>query len=107
MKNMNELMRKARELQEKMEQIEEELNNLEVEGFSSGNLVKSKVTGKLEVVSIEIAPSLIESNDKEMLEDMIVASIKDAQEKARAIAQEKLSSLGIADGGFPGLSFPN
>jgi len=106
MKNMNDLMKKARELQDRMEKIESELNSLEVEGSSSGDLVKAKVTGKLEVVSLEIAPSLVESNDKEMLEDMIVAAIRDAQNKARAIASEKFAALGLP-GGVPGIGFPN
>jgi DNA-binding YbaB/EbfC family protein len=106
MKNINDLMRQAKELQDKMEKLEEELSSLEVEGTSSGDLVKVKVTGKLEIVSVNIAQSLIETNEKEMLEDMIVAAVRDAQNKARAIASEKFSALGIA-GGMPGLGFPN
>ncbi|MGB9695029.1 MAG: YbaB/EbfC family nucleoid-associated protein [Caldisericaceae bacterium] len=106
MKNINDLMKKARELQDKMEKIEVELNALEVEGSSSGDLVKAKVTGKLEVVSLEIAPSLIEANDKEMLEDLIIAAIRDAQNKARAIASEKFAELGLP-GGMGGVGFPN
>lgn len=106
MKNLNEIMQKAKELQKKMEELDIELTNARVEGESSGGAVKAIVSGKLDLVSLDITKELINQEDKEILEDMIVAAIREAQEKARKIAQEKLSSLGLA-GEFPSLGLMN
>jgi DNA-binding YbaB/EbfC family protein len=104
MKNMNELMKKAQELQRKMEEINKELEEARVTGVAGGGVVKAVVSGKLEIVSIDISAEVIEKDDKEMLEDMIVAAVKEAQGKAKKISQEKLAALGMP-GGMP--SFPN
>jgi hypothetical protein len=106
MKNLNEIMQKAKELQKKMEEIDIELTSARIEGESSGGAVKAIVSGKLELISLNISKDLINTEDKEMLEDMIVAAIREAQEKARKIAQEKLASLGLT-GEFPGLGLMN
>lgn len=106
MKNINEIMQKAKELQKKMEEIDNELSSARIDGESSGGAVKAIVSGKLELISIEISSELLGSEDREMLEDMIVAAIREAQSKARKIAQEKLASLGLA-GDFPGLGLMN
>ncbi len=105
MRNMKDLMKKAQELQQKMEEIDKELEETRVEGIAGGGVVKAIVTGKLEIVSIDISEEVIDKEDKEMLEDMIVAAIKEAQEKARKISQEKVAALGL--GQVPGLGFPN
>ncbi len=106
MRNLNDLMRKAQELQKKMEEIEKELAETKVEGFAGGGAVKAVVTGKLDVVSVELSEEVIDKEEKEMLEDMIVAAIREAQEKAKKIAQEKFAALGGL-GTVPGLGFPN
>jgi len=106
MKNLNEIMQKAKELQKKMEEIDIELTNARIEGESSGGAVKATVSGKLDLIFLSISKELINPEDKEMLEDMIVAAIREAQEKARKIAQEKLASLGLV-GEFSGLGLMN
>jgi len=106
MKNMNELMRKAQELQRRMEEINRELEETRVEGVAGGGVVKAVVSGKLEIVSLDISEEVIDKEDKEMLEDMIVAAVKEAQEKAKKISQEKVAALGVL-GNIPGLGFPN
>ncbi len=105
-RNLNDLMRKAQELQKKMEEIEKELEETRVEGFAGGGAVKAVVSGKLDVVSVEIDEDVIDKDEKEMLEDMIVAAIREAQDKAKKIAQEKFAAIGGL-GGIPGLGFPN
>ncbi len=105
MRNMKDLMRKAQELQQKMEEIDKELGETRVEGIAGGGVVKAVVTGKSEIVSISISEEAINKEDKEMLEDMVVAAIKEAQEKAKEISKEKVAALGL--GNVPGLGFPN
>jgi len=122
MRNMNELMKKAQELQRKMEEINKELEEIRITGVAGGGVVKAVVeeiritgvagggvvkavvSGKLEIVSIDISEEVIVRDDKEMLEDMLVAAVKEAQGKAKKISQEKLAALGMP-GSMPG--FPN
>ena len=106
MRNINDLMRKAQELKKKMEEIEAELESLRVIGEAGGGAVKATVSGKLEVVSIEISEDVIDKDDKSMLEDLIVAAIREAQNKAKQVAEEKFAEIGGL-GGIPGLGFPN
>jgi DNA-binding YbaB/EbfC family protein len=105
-RNINDLMRKAQELKKKMEEIEAELESLRVIGEAGGGAVKATVSGKLEVVSIEISEDVIDKDDKSMLEDLIVAAIREAQNKAKQVAEEKFAEIGGL-GGIPGLGFPN
>ncbi len=106
MRNINDLMKKAQELQKKMEKIEEELEKVRIDGVSGGGAVKATVSGKLDLISIELDNEIIEQNDKEMLEDLIVAAVREAQEKAKKIAQEKFAEIGGL-GGVPGFGIPN
>ena len=107
MRNINDLMRKAQELKKKMEEIEAELDTLRVTGEAGGGAVKATVSGKLDVISIDISRDVIDKDDKGMLEDLIVAAIREAQDKAKHIAEEKFAKIGGGLGGFPGLGFPN
>lgn len=107
MRNINDLMRKAQELKKKMEEIEAELDALRVVGEAGGGAVKATVSGKLDVISIDISEDVIDKDDKGMLEDLIVAAIREAQDKAKHIAEEKFAEIGGGLGGFPGLGFPN
>jgi len=105
MKNINDILKKAKELQEKIKKIQEELERLEVTG-EAGGMVKAIVNGKLDILSIEISKEVFKSIEKELLEDMIVAAIKDAQGKVKVIAKEKMAQVGIVNG-IPGIDFPN
>ncbi|BAL80966.1 YbaB/EbfC family nucleoid-associated protein [Caldisericum exile] len=104
MRNFNDILRQAQELQKKLEQINLELEQMEI-GATAQNIVKAVVNGKLEIISIQILKENLEDIDKEMLEDLVVVAIKDAQNKAKLIAQEKFASLGALGGLLP--NFPN
>ncbi len=106
MRNMNDLMRKAQELQKKMEKIESELEGARIDGIAGGGAVKATVSGKLDVISIEVSEDVIDREEKGMMEDLIVAAIREAQEKAKEVAKEKFAAIGGL-GGIPGLGFPN
>lgn len=92
------LMKQATELKSKMEAMQAELDHIEVEGTSGGGLVTVRVTAKGEMKSLKIDPSLIKPDDKEVIEDLIVAAHGDARRKAEAVLQDKMQGL---TGGLP------
>jgi hypothetical protein len=92
------LMKQAAELKSKMEAMQAELERVEVDGSSGGGLVTITLSGKGEVKSIKIDDSLIKPQEKEILEDLIVAAHADARRKAEALMQEKMKSVA---GGLP------
>jgi DNA-binding YbaB/EbfC family protein len=91
--DMAGMMKKAQEMQAKMAQMQEDLQNLTVEGVSGAGLVKATCTAKGELRGLDIDPSIFNSDDKEVVEDLILAAIKDAQTKAAEKAQEELAKL--------------
>ncbi|MBP7709675.1 MAG: YbaB/EbfC family nucleoid-associated protein [Rickettsiales bacterium] len=76
------LMRQAQEMQKKMQKVQEELANSSYEGTSGGGVVKVVVTGAGIAQKISIDPSLIEKDEKEILEDLIIAAFNDAKKKS-------------------------
>ena len=93
MGDMAKMMKAAQEMQQKMATIQEEMHNLMVTGESGAGLVKATCTAKGELKSLDIDPSIFNSDDKEVVEDLILAAIKDAQGKATERAQEEMSKL--------------
>ena len=91
--DMAGMMKKAQEMQVKMAQMQEDLQNLTVEGASGAGLVKATCSAKGELRGLDIDPSIFNSDDKEVVEDLILAAIKDAQTKAAERAQEELAKL--------------
>jgi DNA-binding YbaB/EbfC family protein len=76
------LMRQAQEMQKKMQKIQEELANKEFEGSAAGGMVKATVAGSGLAKKIVIDQSLINKDEKEILEDLIIAAFNDAKKKA-------------------------
>jgi len=93
-----DLMKQAAELKSKMEAMQAELDQIEVEGSSGSGLVTDKLSGKGEMRSVKIDDSLIKPQEKEIVEDLIVAAHADARRKAEALLQEKMKSVA---GGLP------
>ncbi|MFC1967785.1 YbaB/EbfC family nucleoid-associated protein [Chloroflexota bacterium] len=87
------MLRQAKELQEKLVKAQEELSNLTVEGSSGGGAVKVIINGEQKVQSVKISPEAIESEDIDLLEDLVMAAMNDALEKSKELAQERLGSL--------------
>jgi len=92
------LMKQAAELKTKMEAMQAELDRLEVSGTSGGGLVTVTLTAKGEMKGVHVDPSLVKPDEKEILEDLIVAAHGDARRKAEALMQDKMKSL---TGGLP------
>lgn len=98
MKNLTDIMKQAKALQSKMEGLQAELEALEVEGTSGGGLVSVAMTGKGVVKRVSIAPELMKADEREILEDLIVAASNDAKTKTEKLAAEKMKSI---TGGLP------
>jgi DNA-binding YbaB/EbfC family protein len=92
------MMKQAAQLQSKMQEMQAELDNIEVEGTAGGGLVGVTLTAKGELKGVRIDPSLVKPDEKEILEDLIVAAHGDARRKAEAVLQDKMKAL---TGGLP------
>jgi DNA-binding YbaB/EbfC family protein len=98
------IFEQAQRLQEQMSRIQEELGSRTVEASAGGGMVTVTMNGRLEVVRVAIEPSVLESGDREMLQDLIVAAVNAAIRKAQALVADEMKKL---TGGFkvPGLPF--
>ena len=92
MMNKN-MMRQAQQLQKQMAKLQEEIENSKVENSVGGGGVKVVVTGKMIVESIEIDPEVLDSEDVEMLQDLVQTAINGAIEKAQELASTKMGAL--------------
>ena len=99
------LMKQAQQMQENMKRVQEELATIEVEGQSGAGLVKVTMTCKHVVKRISIDPSLL-AEDKDMLEDLVMAAVNDAVAKADATAQAKMAGFTAGLNLPPGLGLP-
>ena len=93
MGDMAKMMKAAQDMQQKMTELQEDMHNIIVEGESGAGLVKASCTAKGELKGLDIDPSIFNGDDKEVVEDLILAAIKDAQAKASARAQDEMNKL--------------
>lgn len=93
-------MRQAQEMQKELAKAQRELAEREFVGTAGGGMVKATVTGGPELVSIEISPEVVDPQDVEMLEDLVVAAVRQAMEAAVEAANAQLGGL---TGGLGGL----
>jgi DNA-binding YbaB/EbfC family protein len=92
------LMKQATELKSKMEAMQAELDRIEVEGLAGGGLVTLKLSGKGDMRAAQVDDSLCKPDQKEILQDLIVAAHADARRKLEALLAERMQSL---TGGLP------
>ena len=99
------LMKQAAELKTKMEAMQAELDKIEVEGSAGAGLVTVRLSAKGEMKGLQIDASLMKPDEREIVEDLVVAAHADARRKAEALLQDKMKAL---TGGLPlppGMSF--
>jgi nucleoid-associated protein EbfC len=104
--NIGNMMKQAQQLQANMQRAQAEIAALEVTGEAGGGMAKVTLTGKHEARRVSLDPSIVSSDDKEMLEDLIAAAINDAVQKLERATQEKMASV---MGGMqlpPGMKMP-
>jgi len=93
MAGMFDIMKQAQAMQAKFQEAQAELERIEVEGQSGGGLVRVTLTAKGLLKGLSLDPSLLKPDDKEMIEDLIVAAYDDARKKADRLTEERLKSL--------------
>ena len=99
---MGNLLKQAQEMQARMAKIQEELGQKTVQGSAGGGMVQVTINGQFNLTALQIEPSMIKADEKEMLEDLIMAAVNDGMRKAREMASAEMAKL---TGGFkiPGL----
>jgi len=99
---MGNLLKQAQEMQSRMAKIQEELGQKTVEGSAGGGMVQVTVNGQFNLVAVKIEAAVINANEKDMLEDLILAAVNDGMRKARDLVSTEMGKL---TGGFkiPGL----
>jgi len=105
--DMGKLMEQAQEMQTRMAEAQERIKAIEAEGTSGGGLVRASATAEGTVTSLSVDPSLLDgSEDKAVLEDLIVAAVNDAGAKAREAGQAEMAKVTEGLGLPPGMKLP-
>jgi len=104
--DMTKMMKAAQEMQTKVTDLQDSLKSITVEGESGAGLVKATATAKGELTGLDIDPSIFDPNEKEVVEDLILAAIKDAQAKAEAKSHAEMSKLTEGMGLPAGMKLP-
>jgi DNA-binding YbaB/EbfC family protein len=92
------LLEQAKKLQERLASVQDEVAARTAEGRAGGGMVTAVVNGRLEVLRVTIDPSLLESPDREMLQDLVVAAVNDALREVRALVAAEMQKV---TGGLP------
>ncbi|MDP2803177.1 MAG: YbaB/EbfC family nucleoid-associated protein [Phreatobacter sp.] len=98
MKDIMGLMKQAQAMQAKLQEAQADMERTEVQGTSGGGMVTVSLTVKGDLRSISVDPSLLKADEKEIVEDLIVAAHADARRKAEVVAEEKMKGV---TGGLP------
>lgn len=103
---LGNLMKQAQQMQDKMQKVQEEIVQLEVTGESGAGLVKVTLNGAHNCRRVVLDPSLLEDNDKDMLEDLVAAAFNDAARRIEETQKEKMSSVSSGMMLPPGFKMP-
>ena len=106
MTNIGNMMKQAQQLQKKISEAQEKLKSIDVEGSSGGGLVRVIVSAKGDLKKINIDETIIKPQEKEIIEDLILAAINDAKKRAEEVSAEEMKKL---TGGIslpPGFKLP-
>ncbi len=106
MKSIDDILKMAQNVQAELERAQANLDSIEVEGASGGGLVKVRASAKGRIIGVNIDPSLIVPEDKQMLEDLVTAAFNDARAKADAVSSEEMGKMKSALPLPPGFKLP-
>ena len=90
---MGNLQKMAQQMQQEMLRIQTELEATKIDGSAGGGVVAATVTGKQELVSVTIDPSVVDPEDVDMLQDLVIAAVNDALRASRELAEQKMSAV--------------
>jgi len=104
--NMQKLMKQAQKMQNDVARVTEELKEKQVEGVSGGGMVRALANGAQEIIAIAINAEVIDPDDKEMLEDLVLAAVREALNASRQLAEQEMGKVtGGMGKGLPGGMF--
>jgi DNA-binding YbaB/EbfC family protein len=103
--DMNKLMQQAQQMQAQMQKAQAELANERVESSAGGGMVTVTASGAGDVLSIKIDPEAVDTDDIEMLEDMVLAAVNEAHRMASDLAEQRMGAVTGGMGGGMGLGF--
>ena len=98
--NMQQMMKQAQKMQQQMMKMQEELDARTYEASSGGGMVKATVSGKRELLSLEINPQAADPEDTELLQDMILAAVNEALREGEETREKEMNRLGGGMGGL-------
>ncbi|HEY8167022.1 MAG TPA: YbaB/EbfC family nucleoid-associated protein [Gemmatimonadaceae bacterium] len=98
MADFNKLLEQAQQMQGRLEKIQDELQNMTVTASSGGGMVTVEADGKGQITKVRLDPSVVNASDVEMLEDLILVALREAQQKSADLAKQEMSKL---TGGLP------
>lgn len=104
--NLQKMMKQAQEMQSKLAEMQSRLEGEETEGSSGGGMVKVRINGKSQLLAVTIDPSLLKADEKEVLEDLIVAAFTDAKTKSDNTFSEQMGQLANGLNLPPGFKLP-
>jgi nucleoid-associated protein EbfC len=105
--DMGKMMKAAQEMQQKMAELQQQLETITVTGESGAGLVKATATAKGTLTGLDIDPSIFSAEDKEVVEDLILAAIKDVQARAQERSKAEIGKIAESMGLPPGMDLPN
>ncbi len=101
--NMNAMIRQAQKMQENMEALQADLDEREYDISAGGGMVKLKINGKREVLSIEISPDIVDPDDVETLADIITAAVNEGIKRVDDTNSAEMAKVTGGMGGLPGM----
>jgi len=105
-KGFANMMKQAQKLQKQMVEMQEEMGKQTVEGSAGGGMVKAVANGHQDILEVKIDPEVVDPDDVELLEDLVVAAVANAREKAKEMMEQEMGKIlppGMGNLGIPGL----
>ena len=97
------MLKQLQQMQARMAKIQEELGEKTVTGTAGGGMVEAVVNGHLKVIAVAIKPEVVDPSDVDMLQDLVLAAVNDAMDKARELASKEMGAVTAGMGLPPGL----
>jgi DNA-binding YbaB/EbfC family protein len=93
MADFSKILEQAQQMQGRLEKVQDELGNMHVSGTSGGGMVTVEADGKGQITKVRVDPSIVNASDVEMLEDLLLVALRDAQQKSTDLAKQEMGKL--------------
>ena len=93
MPDFTKILEQAQQMQGRLEKVQNELEGMSVSGSSGGGMVTVEADGKGQITKVRVDPSIVSASDVEMLEDLLLVALRDAQQKSTELAKQEMSKL--------------